>query len=496
MKNPATTASRIYIGNILDQVTTVDLEDRFKCYGTILGLVLQRGFGFIQFETESQAQLAIKSEHGALFFGRKLNVKQALDKGKINTPQKNQPPLMHNEMRPQIHKPDLWQNPKMESPPPPTITQPPPQSKPKPLMDIVIPPPKPEVPPEKMDLTVEDTNKPESVENVCEMDQQSQGRISDTNSDTSERKRVVPPPGNRRGGGINRGRQDREFDRFPADDFPDAPPRDIPQRDPVMFYGREENFRPPPAYIPPSGIDRPERNDCEIIVVSRLLTEYAEYIEQRLKGIGLMVDLLYPNEDVPIGRVLANISSRGCLYAILVMPQNEEYRSLTLSILHGIPQEHRNILVEDAITLITRNFDAYMRGDKSTIPGAGAPLLDRHPEGIQMVFNLLAENRQLTSTQYDRIIKYLQERRELQKQFEIVEGEGNNNNETQPNSKQAELQSRIMNILNKSTEDVPKPVEAPRTPSTPTPLLNDPTVQKALDSLLSGDMLKSIASGL
>ena len=66
--------------------------------------------------------------------------------------------------------------------------------------------------------------------------------------------------------------------------------------------------------------------------------KYAEYIEQRLKGLGLIVDLLFPNEDVPIGRVLANISSRGCLYAILVMPQNEEHRSLTLNILHGIPQ--------------------------------------------------------------------------------------------------------------------------------------------------------------
>lgn len=67
-------------------------------------------------------------------------------------------------------------------------------------------------------------------------------------------------------------------------------------------------------------------------------SEFAEYIEHRLKSIGLTVDLLFPNEDVPIGRVLANISSRGCLYAILVMPINEEHRSLTLNILHGIPQ--------------------------------------------------------------------------------------------------------------------------------------------------------------
>jgi hypothetical protein len=66
--------------------------------------------------------------------------------------------------------------------------------------------------------------------------------------------------------------------------------------------------------------------------------EYAEYIEHRLKQLGLTVDLLFPNEEVPIGRVLANISSRGSLYAIVVMPQNEEHRSLTLNILHGLPQ--------------------------------------------------------------------------------------------------------------------------------------------------------------
>uniref|UniRef100_A0A1Y1MM75 Uncharacterized protein n=1 Tax=Photinus pyralis TaxID=7054 RepID=A0A1Y1MM75_PHOPY len=230
--------------------------------------------------------------------------------------------------------------------------------------------------------------------------------------------------------------------------------------------------------------------------IKAIYREYAEYIEKRLKSIGLMVDLLFPNEDVPIGRVLANISSRGCLYAILVMPQNEEFHSLTLTILHGIPQEHRNMPIEDAITLIGRNFEAYMRGEKPVSLGTGASLMSRHPENIQMILNLLAENRQMTATQYDRIIKYLQDRSDLQRQFEATEGGGDNDGEPQPNSKQAELQSRIMNILNKSTDEMPKPVEPPQTPANSTPLLNDPTVQRALDSLLSGDMFKSIASGM
>jgi len=51
-----------------------------------------------------------------------------------------------------------------------------------------------------------------------------------------------------------------------------------------------------------------------------------------------MVDLLFPNEDVPLGRVLGNIASRGCLYAVVVKPTNQEHHSLTLNILHNVPQ--------------------------------------------------------------------------------------------------------------------------------------------------------------
>lgn len=112
-----------------------------------------------------------------------------------------------------------------------------------------------------------------------------------------------------------------------------------------------------------------------------------------------------------------------------------------------------------------------------------------------MLFNLLAENRQITTAQYDRIIKYLLERRDLQTQHESTEG-GDPSSEDPPN-KQVELQSRIMNILNKTNEDPPKPAVTPAPAAVgPTPLLNDPSVQKALDSLLLGDMFKNISGGL
>lgn len=111
-----------------------------------------------------------------------------------------------------------------------------------------------------------------------------------------------------------------------------------------------------------------------------------------------------------------------------------------------------------------------------------------------MLLNLLAENRQITTVQYDRLIKYLLQRRDLQSQHEI--SESSDVGQEEPSSKQAELQNRILNILNKSSDE-PKPAEpvpAAAPAVAPTPLLNDPTVQKALDSLLLGDMFKSIGS--
>lgn len=112
-----------------------------------------------------------------------------------------------------------------------------------------------------------------------------------------------------------------------------------------------------------------------------------------------------------------------------------------------------------------------------------------------MILNLLSENRQLTSSQYDQIIKYLEDRREMQHEYEVAEGITPGTQDT--NSKEAELQNRILNILNKSNDAaIPTSITAPEpvTPTTEAPILKDPSVQKALDSLMLGDMFKNIAS--
>lgn len=290
----------------------------------------------------------------------------------------------------------------------------------------------------------------------------------------------------------------------------------------------------------------PESNDCEIIVVSRDLTSYAENIEARLKRNGLTVDLLFPNDDVPIGKVLSNIASRGSYYAILITPENEERNSITVNVLAGVPAEHRNMPTEDAIAFICKDFEDRLRAEqqeKSKFRPMGGSavrtpsLQDKHPEPIQNMLNLLANNRQLTVLQYDRLIKYLGERKELQIKYELGEDVDPSSvtsrlmPEKSKEQTEKELQRKIMDILNKPSivpqkprTDVKMPTAAsfssfgnvtigdassssssssylPSKPATSSALpiaaaapklLHDPKVQKALDSLL----LSGLGGGL
>ncbi|XP_054271261.1 nuclear receptor coactivator 5 [Macrosteles quadrilineatus] len=467
MNDPNTVGARIFIGNIPTKMERPELEEKFSFYGKIIGLIPKNGFAFIQYDSEQAAADAIANECGKTYYGRKIDVKAATQR---KEPGGNRGP-------------------------------PPPQHR----------------------------------EDVMDRDRSPiRGGPGDRGRDWRENDRFDSPGfgghGGGRGGRGGRPGPESHMDRFPEDDFR-GPPGD--------FRGPRDDFRGPPEDLrgipdldrdfngPPRGrglpadyppVERgpppalPDRtNDCEIIVVNKMIREYAEFIERRLIKIGLTVDLLFPNEEVPLGRVLANISGRGTLFAIIVNITNEEHRSLTLNILYGQPQEHRNMPLEDALAFIARSFDAYLRGERGQGPGpvsVGQPDYDKHPEAIQTLLNLLRENRQLTVLQYDKVIKYLQDRREVQIKLEVGDAQGlpsiAGGNQPPTTKQQAELQHRILNILNQSGGQgggpPPQPVSSPwnqqqSASSAPAPLLNDPTVQKALDSLIQGDLLKKINPG-
>lgn len=277
-------------------------------------------------------------------------------------------------------------------------------------------------------------------------------------------------------------------------------------------------------------------NQCNslIYIISFLFSyyrDYAEYIENRLKRANISCDLLFPNADLTVGKMLTNISNRGSLFAVIVQPQHKEHKSVTLNILYGIPAEHRNMPLDDAIALIVRNFQQLCQGEKGDIigdtdesPYASIPLSNlRHPDSIQHLANLLAENRTLTVLQFDCLLKYLKERREAQYKFELGD---TNIDEQKPSTsdikpvlspsyelqqtvsepqppkvnEEEEIQKKIMEILNKPTIPNIKPeatvtkaspekrVTATETSTSSRPepklLAKDPNLRNVLDSLM------------
>lgn len=237
-----------------------------------------------------------------------------------------------------------------------------------------------------------------------------------------------------------------------------------------------------------SGASFEPTNDCEIIVMSRALTTYAESIETRLRILGLTVDLLFPNSEVPLGKVLSNISGRGCLYAILVTPLNEEHRSITVNILYGpAAAQHRNMPVDDAIKFIDSDFISYRNSlpSKGGADGVVTIHAHRHSDAIQQLLQALAENRKLTVLQYDTIIQYLQERREIQIKDELGDAAATMMPEK---TEEQKLQEKILTILEKPTmaENMASiEVEASSMVlANGLEILLDCKVQRALDSLL------------
>ncbi|KAH8406844.1 hypothetical protein KR222_005755 [Zaprionus bogoriensis] len=241
-------------------------------------------------------------------------------------------------------------------------------------------------------------------------------------------------------------------------------------------------------------------NDCEIIVVNRENTKYAEFVEDRLRKAGMRVDVLFPNEDVMLGLVLSNISARGCLFAVLVTPQHEALNSITVHILYGVPAEHRNMPLDDAITLITTDFRLKKQRDAVTAAQLQATQAARHPESMQQLIEMLADNRPLTGLQYECIIKYLEEKREQQLKLEL--GEANALAKLHAPDPEIELQKKILSIMNKPAIselscDIMYPTfEAATADTRLMELLQDDRVIDALKSIYNSDLVETVSQYL
>lgn len=79
----------IYVGNLPHEATQDDLTNVFTEYGTVKRVQLptdhetgrQRGFGFVEMETEAAETAAIEALDGAEWMGRALKVNKAKPRG-------------------------------------------------------------------------------------------------------------------------------------------------------------------------------------------------------------------------------------------------------------------------------------------------------------------------------------------------------------------------------------------------------------------------------
>jgi hypothetical protein len=214
-----------------------------------------------------------------------------------------------------------------------------------------------------------------------------------------------------------------------------------------------------------------DSNDVEIVCISRADGDYAEHIEQRFKKLGMQADILYPNADAPIDKILDIIGSRGGIYAVVVTPQNAGYQSATVNILQGQKQEHRNMPLDAAIAFVHKDFMSNRKTEYSSSN-------ERHPSEVMKLLGFLAEDRPLTVTEFDRLIKYM-----VQKREQILHDEYGANvpahlanpplgKHVDPAvaAKQDDLQSRILVMLNRRKEQAAAIA---------------PSLQRAIDNLLN-----------
>jgi len=489
MDDPANASSRVFVGNIPTETDREVLKKKFEAHGPVSAVMVLKGFAFIQYEKDVHAKIAIERENGVLFNGKKLDVKPS----KSNNNMKGGGGFQHNQQeqhntgqgdrggrggRGGGHDPGPgWGRGLARG------------------------------------GHGGRGGSRGGYNNSGGNDWGSDGQYGyDDNQDYSD--------------GNNYNEYDNEYDEMSEmERYNDRLQAD---NDSLMYGGGRggqfgnmrghtrggNNFRgrggggwghgdmslPPPAPpgLPPDVQEKP--NDVEIICMDKQLRVYGENIEDRLKNMGLCVDILFPNPDIALAKVLGNIASRGVMYAICLTGDNRDHQSLTLNVLQGQQQEHRNMPVDDAMSFISKNFPSQVGGGNTS--GSGNSVISKtqsggpsgHPHDIQKIINFLSDDRPLSIMEFDKMIKYLVSKRTetLREEYgENIPGHLQHppvgpNQDPATKAKQEELQNRIQKMLKEKKSN-----------STNNRQNMTPSLQAAIDSLVKNgpNLLSNMSQG-
>jgi len=356
--DPALLESRLFIGNLpTDQVGKREVEEKFCKYGKILGCSVHKGFGFIQYERVEEARLAIQEEGGSLYHGIKIDVKMAKEGRQGNPPLKR--PYNLTRGRDDYRAPPSGRGGR-------------------------------EYPPGERYY-------PERSRSPSGYDRRDEGYRR--GEPYPSRDREYPPRREEGYADYRRPPPDehhrREDYRRPEDDYARREPREA----------RDAGPPPPPAKDPVK--DRP--TDAYLVVIHKSQRDYAEMIENRIKEFGILTDMVFLTDEKNLLPAIEDIGRRGTMYAITVSPQHEVHRSLTLNILQGTPQEHRNMPMEDAIAFIGKSFDTYISILKEKAERLRKEEAMRTP--LPHLLGYLADGRYLTVEELDRIQDHIRDRK-------------------------------------------------------------------------------------
>ena len=71
--DPKMMNARVFIGNLAaEKVTRQDVMKLFQSHGKVLGVSLHRSYGFVQFDKEESAEVAVKAIHGKTVQGLRV----------------------------------------------------------------------------------------------------------------------------------------------------------------------------------------------------------------------------------------------------------------------------------------------------------------------------------------------------------------------------------------------------------------------------------------
>jgi RNA recognition motif-containing protein len=78
-------SNRLYVGNLADAMSDDDLQRRFARFGNVQSAKVitdretgrSKGFGFVEMQSDAEAQAAIHGLNGHAFDGRELTVNEA-----------------------------------------------------------------------------------------------------------------------------------------------------------------------------------------------------------------------------------------------------------------------------------------------------------------------------------------------------------------------------------------------------------------------------------